>query len=537
MPTPLNAVDASAVVSPVGNKLSLGPNIKTVITRKETEDAINAKTESVSSPGLSKKSTLKLSHTVARESSPSPARGSNRHSSPKPSPAQKSIMSPEAVIAEYQKERAASKESINLVVVGHVDAGKSTLMGRLLCDLGYVSQKVMHRNETDSKKMGKSSFMYAWVLDETEEERMRGITMDVAQSKFETGTKKITILDAPGHKDFIPNMITGAASADAAILVIDATNGEFEAGFDVGGQTREHAMLVRSLGISQLAVCVNKLDNVNWSKDRYNEIVEKLKAFLKSAGYKEADVKFVPCCGLSGENLIRKSTQADLTSWYSGPCLIEVIDSFKAPAKAITKPFRLAVADIFKGLISGVSVSGRIEAGYIAEGQKLLIMPSNETCVVKSISVDDEKATQAFAGDNVVLVLYNTDVGNVTVGSILCDTVQPPCPVSTLFEAKVVIFKTIKIPITPGMPVVIHFNNTSEQAVIKKLVSQLSRSTGQVERKHPRCLVKNTSGVIRIQVSRPICVEVHKDFKELGRFMLRYSGDTIAAGLIDRIIS
>lgn len=537
MPTPVNEIDAQSVISPVGQRLSLGPTIKTVITKKETDDAINAKSESVSSPSLSKKSTLKLTHPIARESSPSPARGSTRHSSPKPSPAQKATVSPEAVMAEYQKERAATKESINLVVVGHVDAGKSTLMGRILCDLGYVSQKTMHRNETDSKKLGKSSFMYAWVLDETEEERMRGITMDVAQSKFETTTKKITILDAPGHKDFIPNMITGAASADAAILVVDATNGEFEAGFDVGGQTREHAMLVRSLGISQLVVSVNKLDNVNWSKERYNEVVNKLRTFLKQAGFKEADLKFIPCCGLSGENLITKSSQPLLTSWYSGPCLIDVIDSFKAPAKPITKPFRLAVADIFKGLVSGVSVSGRIEAGYIAEGQKLLIMPSNETCVVKSISVDDEKATQAFAGDNVILVLWNTEVSNLAIGSILCDTIHPPCPVCTSFEAKVVIFNTIKIPITPGMPVVIHFNNTSEQAVIKKLVSQLSRSTGQVERKHPRCLVKNTSGVIRIQVSRPICVEVHKDCKELGRFMLRYSGDTIAAGLIDRIIS
>lgn len=183
----------------------------------------------------------------------------------------------------------------------------------------------MHKYEQESRKLGKQSFMYAWVLDETGEERSRGITMDVGRSQFETDTKHVTLLDAPGHKDFIPNMISGAGQADVALLVVDATRGEFETGFDYGGQTREHALLVRSLGVTQLAVAVNKLDMVSWSKDRFDEIVLKLKTFLKQAGFRENDVSFVPCSGLTGQNLVKAPTENALSSWYKGPCLLNVI--------------------------------------------------------------------------------------------------------------------------------------------------------------------------------------------------------------------
>ena len=287
------------------------------------------------------------------------------------------------MVTEYNQRESNSKPLINLVVIGHVDAGKSTLMGRLLCDLGHVSQKQMHRNETDSKKTGKSSFLYAWVLDETEEERCRGITMDVASARFETKNRRVQILDAPGHKDFIPNMITGAAAADTALLVIDATKGEFEAGFESGGQTREHTMLVRSLGVSTIAVVINKLDNVAWDQERYKDIKDKLKVFLKQTGFKDSDVTFVPCSGLKGENLIKPSSDPKLSSWYNGPCLVDVIDNFKPPERLISKPFRLSIADIFKGVVSGVSVSGRIDAGAVAVGNKLVVMPFAENGTVK----------------------------------------------------------------------------------------------------------------------------------------------------------
>lgn len=225
----------------------------------------------------------------------------------------------------YEKERGNQKPKINVVVIGHVDAGKSTLMGHLLYDMDNVPQRTLHKYEQESKKLGKQSFMYAWILDETEEERSRGITMDVGASHFETDNKMVTILDAPGHRDFIPNMITGATQADVALLVVDATVGEFETGFELGGQTREHALLVRSLGVSQLCVVVNKLDTANWSKERFDEIVNKLRVFLKSAGFKEADVSYVPCSGLTGENLVKPITALELQAWYSGPNLIKII--------------------------------------------------------------------------------------------------------------------------------------------------------------------------------------------------------------------
>lgn len=438
------------------------------------------------------------------------------------------------LLAEYQKERGDAKPLINMVVIGHVDAGKSTLMGHLLYRLGCVGKKLIHKYEQDSKKLGKASFMYAWVLDETNEERARGITMDVAQSRFETPHHVITLLDAPGHKDFIPNMITGAAQADVAVLVVDATRGEFETGFEAGGQTREHTMLVRSLGVSQLAVAVNKLDNVEWCKERYNEIVCKLGSFLKQTGYRENDVTFVPCSGLTGENLTETAKNSSLTSWYKGPSLVEVIDKFKPPDRPIKKPFRLCISDVYKGMGSGFCVAGRIEAGHVQNADRLMVMPASEPVSVKGINIDDKSVTQAFAGDHVIISLLGGDINKVTTGSVLCDLSQP-IKATSRFQARIVTFN-IEIPITKGFPVILHEQSLSEQAVIRKLVSQLHKSTGQVVKKRPRCITKNSSAVIELEVNRPVCIELYKDMRELGRFMLRSGGTTIAAGVVTEIL-
>ncbi|NXN99646.1 HBS1L protein, partial [Rhinopomastus cyanomelas] len=266
-----------------------------------------------------------------------------------PTPGKKSSKArPQIDMKAELEKRLQGKQLLNLVVIGHVDAGKSTLMGHLLYLLGNVNKRTMHKYEQESKKAGKASFAYAWVLDETGEERERGVTMDVGMTKFETKTKVITLMDAPGHKDFIPNMITGAAQADVAILVVDASRGEFEAGFETGGQTREHGLLVRSLGVTQLVVAVNKMDQVNWQQERFQEITTKLGQFLKQAGFKESDVAYIPTSGLDGENLVTRGQSSDLTQWYKGNCLLEQIDSFKPPQRSVDKPFRLCVADVFK---------------------------------------------------------------------------------------------------------------------------------------------------------------------------------------------
>lgn len=436
-------------------------------------------------------------------------------------------------VKEELEKRQGGKQLLNLVVIGHVDAGKSTLMGHLLYLLGHVNKRTMHKYEQESKKAGKASFAYAWVLDETGEERQRGVTMDVGMTKFETKSKVITLMDAPGHKDFIPNMITGAAQADVAALVVDASRGEFEAGFEAGGQTREHALLVRSLGVTQLAVAVNKMDQVNWQQDRFREVTSKLGHFLKQAGFKDSDVFYVPTSGLSGENLAKCSQIPDLTSWYKGPCLIDQIDSFKAPQRSTDKPFRLCASDVFKDQGSGFCVTGKIEAGYIQTGDRILAMPPNETCTVKGITLHDEAVDWAAAGDQVSLTLTGVDIIKINVGCVFCSQ-NEPIKACTRFRARVLIFN-FDVPITQGFPVIIHYQTVSEPATIRKLVSVLHKSTGEVVKKKPKCLTKGMNAVIELQTQRPVALELYKDFKELGRFMLRYSGSSIAAGVVTEI--
>ncbi|KAM3855089.1 HBS1-like protein isoform 1-T1 [Vipera latastei] len=465
---------------------------------------------------------------------PSQTIQASEDSSVVPAPVKKSGKSRQQldIKAELEK-RQGGKHLLNLVVIGHVDAGKSTLMGHLLYLLGNVNKRTMHKYEQESKKAGKASFAYAWVLDETGEERQRGVTMDVGMTKFETKTKIITLMDAPGHKDFIPNMITGAAQADVAVLVVDASRGEFEAGFETGGQTREHGLLVRSLGVTQLAVAVNKMDQVNWQQERFQEIVNKLGQFLKQAGFKESDVAYIPTSGLGGENLVTKSQTSELAKWYTGKCLLEQIDSFKSPQRSVDKPFRLCVSDVFKDQGSGFCVTGKIEAGYVQVGERLLVMPPNETCTVKGIALHEQPVDWAAAGDHVSLTLTGMDIIKINVGCIFCCP-KEPIKTCTRFRARVLIFN-IEIPITKGFPVLLYFQTVSEPATIRKLLSVLHKSTGEVAKKKPKCLTKGQNALIELQTQRPIALELYKDFKELGRFMLRYGGSTIAAGVVVEI--
>ncbi|BFZ17061.1 hypothetical protein BsWGS_20100 [Bradybaena similaris] len=452
-----------------------------------------------------------------------------------PIPKIKSKNSKIDVLSEYSK-RHGDKELLNLVVIGHVDAGKSTLMGHVLYQLGTVNKKTMHKYEQESKKLGKSSFAYAWVLDETDEERARGVTMDVAQTRFETEKKIVTLLDAPGHKDFIPNMITGASQADVAVLVINATKGEFETGFDAGGQTREHALLARSLGVGQVIVAVNKMDTVDWAEERYQLIVKKIGQFLtKQAGFKESDIFFIPCSGLSGENLTRPPTDPNMTSWYkNGVTLVQQIDNLRPPTRPIDKPFRLNVSDVFKGVGTGFNVAGRVGSGYVQPGDKVFILPAGVAANIRNVFIDDQQVALAFAGDHVNLTLSGVDMANVNIGSCLCDPASP-AKSATRIRAKIAIFN-IDIPITKGFPVVFHYQAINEPAVIKRLLSQLNRATGEVIKKKPRCLVKNTSAIVEIELERSMCLELYTEFKDLGRFMLRSGGHTIAAGLVEELL-
>eukprot|EP01135_Chromosphaera_perkinsii_P004444 Nk52_evm22s281 gene=Nk52_evmTU22s281 len=439
-------------------------------------------------------------------------------------------------VKEAYRKRQGQHVHLNLVVIGHVDAGKSTMMGHLLYLLGEVDKRSMHRYENDSKKMGKSSFAFAWVLDETESERSRGVTVDVGTSYFETPTKKVTLLDAPGHKDFIPNMITGAAQADVGILVVNAVTGEFEAGFDSGGQTREHGLLARSLGVNQLIVAVNKLDMVNWSQPRFEDIVSSLKPFLKQIGFKSKNVSFIPCSGLTGVNLV-KNEEAELKKWYTGKTLIEQIDCFEEPVRNVDLPFRFSVGDIYKGPTGGLWVSGKTESGHIQIGDNVAIMPTKanpEFGTVKNIEMRNEPVDWVASGDSASLQLVGVDPACINTGYILCAP-ENPIPVAIKIRARVIVFD-IDIPLTKGNPVVFHTQCLDEPAIVSKLVSLLNKTTGEVIKDRPRALPSGCTAIVEIKLHRLVCLELYQDNKTLGRFMLRAGSQTVAAGIVTDIL-
>lgn len=319
-----------------------------------------------------------------------------------------------------------------------------------------------------------------------------------------------------------------------ALLVINATTGEFEAGFDLGGQTREHSLLVRSLGVSQLAVAINKLDTVDWSEERFAEIVKKLQSFLKQAGFKESEVTYVPVSGLLGENLTSKSTNSILTKWYKGPCLVEVIDKFKAPSRPIDYPLRFCVNDVFKGQGAGIQVSGKVETGGISIGDKAIILPAGEISLIKGIEMQDgSKRDVAFAGDHVTLTCHGVDIMKVHTGNII-SCIHSPISVVTRFQARIIVFST-DLPITKGFSVELLYKAASEPAVIRKLINVLHKTTGDVQTKRPKLLLKGQNATVSLEVYRPICIEEYSKVKELGRFTLRYGGTTIAAGVVTKL--
>uniref|UniRef100_A0A6G1S2V2 HBS1-like protein n=2 Tax=Aceria tosichella TaxID=561515 RepID=A0A6G1S2V2_9ACAR len=451
---------------------------------------------------------------------------------------------------EYGALMKGARPRLNLVVVGHVDSGKSTLVGHLLYKLGQVSNKQMHRNEVDSQRSGKGSFKFAWALDETDEERARGVTIDIALTKFETPQKDVILLDAPGHVDFIPAVISGAAQADVALLVVDATRGEFETGFTSGGQTREHTFLVRSLGVKSLVVVVNKMDNVDWNWNRFHDIVEQLKPFLKQVGFNlKDDVQFIPVSGLTGDNLVerrqdkllKQSSHPQLENLTGTldtkrlPCLLEAIDQMKPPERMVDKPTRVCVTDVFKGMSSGVFLGAKVISGKIEQKQKLLLLPPGELCEIKQVEVRDDRSAQcAYAGDIITTTAMGIDMSKFYRGCILCDPVIT-CSVTNRFQARIIMFHNASTILVKGTPIEVHMNGAYESGEVRKLISLLNKNSGELIQRKPRCVAQNSSAIIQLRLSRVVCCELYENNKDLGRFMMRSFGKTIAAGLIVKI--
>ncbi|KAF2257905.1 hypothetical protein CC78DRAFT_622251 [Lojkania enalia] len=416
-------------------------------------------------------------------------------------------------------ERSGMKRMANFIVIGHVDHGKSTLMGRLLYDLKVIDQRSVDKLRKEAETIGKSSFALAWVMDQTSEERSRGITVDIATNHFETDKTRFTILDAPGHKDFIPNMIAGASQADFAILVIDASTNSFESGLK--GQTKEHALLVRSMGVQRLVVAVNKMDTVSWSHDRFEEISQQMTAFLTTANFSEKSITFIPCAGLTGENVAQKVEDTN-ASWYTGKTLIEALDSSEPAKRNIGKPLRLTIGDVFRGGITNpLSISGRIDAGAVQIADSILAMPSNETATVKAIEIENEPVDWAVAGQIPTLHLTDIDPIHLRLGDIVCDP-NDPVKLIKSFSCKILAFEHVM-----PMSVDVFRGRLQAEGKIKELVAVLGKGKGEVVKKKPKIIKPAEAARVVIELSRELPLEAGV------RVVLREGGSTVAAGLIE----
>ena len=392
-------------------------------------------------------------------------------------------------------------------------------MGRLLFDLKAIDQRTMDKYKREAENIGKGSFAFAWVLDQGSEERARGVTIDIATNNFETEETKFTILDAPGHRDFVPNMIAGASQADFAVLVIDASIGNFESGLK--GQTKEHALLVRSIGVQRIIVAVNKMDAVNWSQDRFAEIQQQMSGFLTTAGFQPKNLAVVPCSGLHGDNILRKSKDPK-ASWYHGLSLVEELDKSEPIIHSLDKPLRMTIGDVFRGSIQNpLSVSGRLEAGTVQNGEQIVIMPSGEKAYIKSIDVDDESQEWAVAGQNVVLNLTDIDSIQLKTGDVLCSSASPIQNI-TQFTAKVLAFDHL----TP-MNVDVHRGRLDIAGRISQLVATLDKASGAIIKKKPK--IVQPGSLVRVIVTLEQAVPLESP----SRVILRSGGETIGAGLIE----
>jgi len=426
----------------------------------------------------------------------------------------------------------AEKPHLNLVVIGHVDHGKSTTVGHLFSLTGAIDERTAKTYEEEAKKLGKETFKFAWVLDRLKEERERGLTIDVAYLKFETPKYFFTIIDAPGHRDFIKNMITGASQSDAAILLISAKRGEFEAGIGPGGQTREHAFLAYTLGVNQLVVAINKMDDpsVDWKQERFDEIKNEISRMLKMSGFNPEKIRFVPTSGWTGDNLAKKSEKMP---WYKGPTLFEALDEMEVPAKPINKPLRIPVQDIYTITGIGSVPVGRVETGVLKEGDTLVFMPSKAQGLVKSIETHHVKVPKALPGDNIGFNVRGISKKDVHRGDVAGHPDSPPT-VAREFIGQIIIIHH-PTAIAAGYSPVLHSNTGQISCRFKELITKLDPRTGQIVEKNPSFLKTGDGAVVRFEPIQPISVETYSDFPELGRFAIRDMGTTVAAGVIKEI--
>jgi elongation factor 1-alpha len=426
---------------------------------------------------------------------------------------------------------ASKKPHMNLVVVGHVDNGKSTAVGHLMVDLKVIDQRTIDAYAKESEETGKGdTFKYAWVLDSIKEERDRGVTIDLAFQKFETQKYFYTLIDAPGHRDFIKNMITGASEADAAVLVVSVKPGETEAATDPGGQAREHAFLSRTLGVSQIIVALNKMDDVGYSEQRYKEVKESVEKMLKLVGYNTSKVQFIPISAWKGDNLVKLSEN---TPWYKGPTLAESLDMFEAPEKPVGKPLRIPIQDVYSITGVGTVPVGRVETGVVRVNDKVVVMPSGVAGEVKSIETHHTQMESAEAGDNIGFNLRGVDRKSIKRGDVIGTSDKPPA-VAREFEAQIIVIHH-PTAMAPGYTPVLHAHTAQVAATLSEFIAKIDAKTGGIVEEKPKFLKTGDAAIVRIKPTRPLAIETFKEFPEIGRFALRDMGTTIAAGVVKGI--
>ncbi len=414
----------------------------------------------------------------------------------------------------------AEKPHINLVFIGHVDHGKSTTVGRLLYDTGALPEQEYRKLKAEAESRGKGTFAFAYVMDNLKEERERGVTIDVAYRKFIGQKNQFTIIDAPGHRDFVKNMITGTSQADAAVLVVAAKEGPQP-------QTKEHAFLAQVMGLKQLILAINKMDEVKYDEKKFNEVRDEMKKMLTGIGYKEDQVKYVPVSSWEGENVAKTSGKMP---WYKGPTLVQALDDLKAPEKPTSKPLRLPIQDVYNIKGVGCVPVGRVETGILKPNDKIIVMPSGKQGEVKSIEAHHEQLSQAGPGDNIGFNVRGLEKKDVARGDVVGHVNNPPT-VAAEFTAQIVVLShPTAIPV--GYTPVFHMHTAQLSCTITEIQKSLDPKTGQVKEENPKFLKAGDAAIVKIKPLKPICIETYKEFPQLGRFAIRDMGTTVAAGIV-----
>lgn len=453
------------------------------------------------------------------------------------------VSSADALIKEQEDEvdeeivndMFGGKDHVSIIFMGHVDAGKSTMGGNLLYLTGSVDKRTIEKYEREAKDAGRQGWYLSWVMDTNKEERNDGKTIEVGKAYFETEKRRYTILDAPGHKMYVSEMIGGASQADVGILVISARKGEYETGFEKGGQTREHALLAKTQGVNKMIVVINKMDDptVNWSQERYDQCVSNLSNYLKAIGYNvKQDVVFMPVSGYSGAGL-KERVKKEECPWYDGPALLEYLDEMKHVDRHVNAPFMLPIASKMKDL--GTVVEGKIESGHIKKGQSTLLMPNKIPVEIQNIYNETEnEVDMAVCGEQVKLRIKGIEEEDISAGFVLTSPKNPIKNV-TRFVAQIAIVE-LKSIMSAGFSCVMHVHTAIEEVHITRLLHKLERGTNRKSKKPPAFAKKGMKIIALLETEAPVCVETYDDYPQLGRFTLRDQGTTIAIGKIVKIL-